>query len=333
VGSQLRWSPAREALRKFADAIEAPFYLNGMARGGLPFEHRGLMTRSRRFALGQTDLCFVFGTPFDFRLDYGRAVSPDAKVIQVDLDGAELGRNRRIDLSIHGDTGLVLDQLLAELPKKAASAWLGAVRAAEDKSRAKMAAEIQSSDNPPNPLRVCAELGKRLGKNDIVIGDGGDFVATAAYVLKIEWPQLWMDPGPLGTLGVGPGYAMAAKLARPDANTVLVYGDGSFGFHALEFEAMVRQNIPVVSIVGNDAAWTQIRRGQIELYGPERAPATALSYARYDKVVEALGGFGAYVESIEDLGAVLDGAFASGKPACVNVKIARSDFRKGAISV
>jgi acetolactate synthase-1/2/3 large subunit len=333
IGSQIRWSARADVVKRFADAVEAPFYLNGMARGGLPYEHRGLMTRSRKFALGQTDLCFVFGTPFDFRLDYGRAISPSAKVVQIDLDGAELGKNRRLDLAIHGDSGVVLEQLLAAVKDKKGAEWLSTVRAAEDKSRAKMAAEIESSASPPNPLRVCAELGKRLKKNDIVIGDGGDFVATAAYVLKLEWPQLWMDPGPLGTLGVGPGYAMAAKLARPDANVVLVYGDGSFGLHGLEFEAMVRQNIPVIALIGNDAGWTQIRRGQVELYGQERAVATALEYTRYDKVVEAVGGFGAWVEKIEDLGPALDAAFASGKPACVNVKIASSDFRKGAISV
>ncbi len=333
VGSQIRWSRARDAVKKAADAIEAPFYLNGMARGALPYEHKNLMTRSRRFALGQTDLCFVFGTPFDFRLEYGRAINPNAKVVQIDLDASELGRNRRIDVAIDGDSGVVLEQLLAEVGSKKAGDWLAAVRAAEDKSRAKMAAEIDSNESPPNPLRVCAELGKRLKKDDIVIGDGGDFVATAAYVLKLEWPQLWMDPGPLGTLGVGPGYAMAAKLARPEANVVLVYGDGSFGFHALEFEAMVRQKIPVVAVIGNDAAWTQIRRGQVELYGPERAPATDLAYTRYEKVVEALGGFGAYVERAEEIGPALDAAFASGLPACVNVKIAKSDFRKGAISV
>jgi acetolactate synthase I/II/III large subunit len=333
VGSQLRWSPRREALRALADAVEAPFYLNGMARGGLPYEHPNLMTRSRRFALGNTDLCLVFGTPFDFRLEYGRAVNSNAKVVQIDLDGNELGKNRRLDVAIDGDSGIVLEQLLAEVKEKKSGGWLQTVRAAEDKSRAKMAGEIESSENPPNPLRVCAELGKRLGKNDIVIGDGGDFVATAAYVLKMEWPQMWMDPGPLGTLGVGPGYAMAAKLARPDANVVLVYGDGSFGLHGIEFEAMVRQKIPVVAVIGNDAAWSQIRRGQVELYGPERSPATALDYTRYDKVVEALGGFGAYVERVEDLGPALDAAFSAGKPACVNVKIASSDFRKGAISV
>jgi acetolactate synthase-1/2/3 large subunit len=142
-----------------------------------------------------------------------------------------------------------------------------------------------------------------------------------------------MDPGPLGTLGVGPGYAMAAKLARPEANVVLVYGDGSFGLHGMEFEAMVRQNIPVVSVIGNDAAWMQIRRGQVDLYGEPRAVATGLEYTRYDRVVEALGGFGAYVETVDQLGPALDAAFASGKPACVNVKIARSEFRKGSISV
>ncbi|EYF06568.1 thiamine pyrophosphate-binding protein [Chondromyces apiculatus] len=333
VGTQLRWSPQRDILTPFAEAIEAPYYVNGMARGALPHAHPRLMSRSRRFALGQADLCVVLGTPFDFRLEYGRAINPGAKVVQVDLDGSEVGRNRRVDVAIHGDSGVVLEQLLAEVPEKRAEAWLASVRAAEDKSRAKMLAEIDSNDSPPNPLRVCAEVGKRLGREDIVIGDGGDFVATAAYVLKMEWPQIWMDPGPLGTLGVGPGYAMAAKLARPGSRVVIMYGDGSFGLHALEFEAMVRQDIPVVAIIGNDAAWMQIRRGQVDLYGEARAPATTLAYTRYEKVVEAVGGFGAWVERVEDLGPALDEAFSCGRPACVNVKIARSDFRKGAISV
>jgi acetolactate synthase I/II/III large subunit len=333
VGSQLRWTSTPGALRSFADRVDAPFYLNGMARGALPHTHKNAMSRSRKAALAETDVCFVFGTPLDFRLDYGRAIPKTAKLVQVDLDAAEIGRNRRVDLPIVGDTGVVLAQLGAALSTRDTSGWLATIRAAEDRSRAKMVAEIESDASPPNPLRVCAELGKRLGPSDIVIGDGGDFVATAAYVLKLEAPQIWMDPGPLGTLGVGPGYAMAAKLARPEANVVIVYGDGSFGFHGLEFEAMVRQGIPVVGVVGNDAAWTQIRRGQVELYGPERAVATGLTHTRYDRVVEALGGFGAYVETVESLGPALDAAFASGKPALVNVRIASSDFRKGAISV
>jgi acetolactate synthase-1/2/3 large subunit len=335
VGSQLRWSPAREALRAFSDASQAPFFLNGMARGGLPASSPNLFARSRKPAMAQADVIVVFGTPFDFRLDYGRVFNPQAKLIQVDLDGAELGRNRRVDVAIHGDTGIVLKQLLLALDNKGPQRpeWLATIRAHEDKARAKMAAEINSESDPPNPLRVCAELGKRLRRDDVIIGDGGDFVATAANVLQLEWPQLWMDPGPLGTLGVGPGYAMAAKLARPEARVVLVYGDGSFGLHGLELEAMVRQKIPVVAVVGNDAAWMQIRRGQVEMFGEPRSVATALEYTRYDKVVEAVGGFGAYVERVADLGPALDAAFESGRPACVNVKIARSDFRKGAISV
>lgn len=333
VGSQIRWSPRRDALRAFADVTGAPFFLNGMARGGLPYEHPNLMSRARKQALAQADVVFIFGTPLDFRLSYGRAILPDAKLIQVDLDGNELGKNRRLDVAIHGDTGVVLAQLCEAVGKKTHGDWLATIRAAEDASRAKMQSEMTSDADPPNPLRVCAEVSQRLGREDIVIGDGGDFVATAAYVLKMEWPQLWMDPGPLGTLGVGPGYAMAASLVRPEARTWIVYGDGSFGLHGLEFEAMARQGLPVIGVIGNDAAWMQIRRGQVDIYGKERAVATALEYTRYDKVVEAVGGFGAYVEKVADLGPALDAALASGKPACVNVKIASSDFRKGAISV
>lgn len=335
VGAQIRWSRDREIVQRFADAVQVPFFLNGMARGALPHAHPGLFTRSRKQALAESDVIFVFGTPFDFRVDYGRpgTWNPSAKVVQVDLDGAELGRNRAVDVAIHGDSGLVLAQLLDAVGKKQAPAWLAGLREAETKRRAKMTAEIDSAASPPNPLRVCHEVGKRLGKNDIVVGDGGDFVATAAYVIPLEWPQLWMDPGPLGTLGIGPGYAMAAKLARPDARVVLMYGDGSFGLHALEFEAMARQKIPVVAVIGNDAGWTQIRRGQVSMYGEERAVATGLEHTRYEKVVEAVGGKGFWVESIEELEPALDAAFAADAPSCVNVKIARSDFRKDAISV
>ena len=333
VGSQLRWSPRREALRRFADAVAAPFYLNGMARGALPRAHRGLMARSRKLALGRTDLCVVLGTPLDFRLQYGRSLAPEAKLVQIDLDGAEIGRNRRVDVGIHADAGIALEQLLAAAQGSGPTPWLASLRQAELAARAAMAAELASSSSPPNPLRVCAEIGRRLGPEDVVIGDGGDFVATAAGVLQLEQPQLWMDPGPLGTLGIGPGYALAAKLLRPHSQVVIVYGDGAFGLHAMELEAMVRQDVPVVAVIGNDAAWSQIRRGQVELYGAERAVATALGHTRYDRVVEALGGFGAYVETAGELGPALDAAFAAGKPACVNVRIATSSFRQGAVSV
>jgi acetolactate synthase-1/2/3 large subunit len=200
-----------------------------------------------------------------------------------------------------------------------------------------MRAEMDAQGDPPNPLRVCAELDRFVRDDTIVIGDGGDFVATAAYVLNVRPGGLWMDPGPLGTLGVGPGYAMAAKLARPASRVVLVYGDGSFGLHAMELEAMARQKIAVVCVIGNDAAWTQIRRGQVDIYGEARAIATSLAYTRYEKVAEALGCFGAYVETCEGLAPAFAAAFEASErnsaPAVVNVKIASSEFRKGAISV
>jgi acetolactate synthase-1/2/3 large subunit len=184
---------------------------------------------------------------------------------------------------------------------------------------------------------VCNEVNRFVQDDTIVVGDGGDFVATAAYVLNIRSPGMWMDPGPLGTLGVGPGYAMAAKLARPKSRVIIMYGDGSFGLHGLELEAMARQKIPVVCVIGNDAAWTQIRRGQVEIYGAERAVATGLEYTRYEKVAEAFGCYGAWVETTAQLGPALDAAFAASErdqvPAVVNVKIASSEFRKGAISV
>ncbi|MBI2892327.1 MAG: acetolactate synthase [Deltaproteobacteria bacterium] len=335
VGGQLRWSRRREALAELLSRVPMPTFLGGMARAALGPDHPCVFGRVRSWALGHADLVAIFGTPFDFRLGYGRPPMWQAstQIIQVDLDGAEIGRNRGADVGIVGDTGLVLDQLARACSPRRAGAWLEEVRAQEDARRAKMSAEMESDASPPNPLRLCAELDRFIEDDTIVIGDGGDFVATAAYVLRMRPPGIWMDPGPLGTLGVGPGYAMAARIARPEARVVIVYGDGSFGLHGLEWEALVRQKLPVVGVIGNDAAWTQIRRGQIEMYGEERAVASALDHTRYDRVVEAVGGHGEYVESADQIRPALERAFSAGKPALVNVKLGRSDFRKGAISV
>jgi len=155
----------------------------------------------------------------------------------------------------------------------------------------------------------------------------------AAKLVEVHHPGHWMDPGPLGTLGVGPGFAMAAKLARPDSPVVIIYGDGSFGLNGFEFEAMVRQDIPVVGVMGNDAAWTQIRRGQTAIFGSDRAPATQLAFTRYDRIVEAMGGHGEFVQQPDGIRPAIERALASGKPALVNVEIGTSDFRAGAISV
>jgi acetolactate synthase-1/2/3 large subunit len=340
VGSQLRWSKRRDAYATFADTFGMPIYVNGLGRGSLPPGHPYFFSLTRKEALRQADVAVIFGTPLDFRLGYGREThfNPSGAVIQVDLDAAEIGRNRPIDVGVVGDTGLVMQQLTDLAASEGFNAtmvkpWVDEIRQREQQKWERMRKEMESDAEPINPLRACKEIADVLTRDAIVIGDGGDFVATAASVLPIYEQGHWLDPGPLGTLGVGPGYAMAAKLAKPRSPVLIVYGDGSFGLHGLEFEAMVRQKIAVVGVVGNDAGWTQIRRGQVQLYGEERAVATALSHTRYDRVVEALGGHGEFVERPEQIRPALERALAAGKPALVNIKLGSSDFRKDAISI
>jgi len=340
VGSQYWWSRRRDAYPKFVDTFGMPVYVNGAARGSLPPGHPYFFQQTRKDALKGADVVIIFGTPLDFRLGYGREshINSKAKLIQVDLDGSELGRNRACEVGIIGDTGIVMSQLtdLAEAhryQKAVTQSWVKGLREREDDKWEKMQRSMQSDAEPIDPLRACREIDAVVDDDTIIVGDGGDFVGTAAYTVKPRKPGQWLDPGPLGTLGVGPGYAMAAKLARPKSNVLILYGDGAFGLHAMEFEAMVRQKIQVVGIVGNDAGWMQIRRGQEQLYGPDRTPATGLSYTRYDRVVEALGGHGEYVDKPKEIRPALERALASGKPALVNIKLGRSDFRKDSVSV
>jgi len=340
VGSQYWWSRRREAYPRFVDTFGMPVYVNGAARGSLPPGHPYFFQQTRKEALKGADVVIIFGTPLDFRLGYGREshINPKAKLIQVDLDGSELGRNRACEIGIIGDTGVVMSQLtdLAEAhryQRAVTQSWVKGLREREDDKWEKMQPSMHSDAEPIDPLRACREIDAVVDEDTIIVGDGGDFVGTAAYTVKPRKPGQWLDPGPLGTLGVGPGYAIAAKLARPKSKVIILYGDGAFGLHAMEFEAMVRQKIQVVGVVGNDAGWMQIRRGQEQLYGPDRTPATALSYTRYDRVVEALGGHGEYVEKPKEIRPALERAFASGKPALVNIKLGRSDFRKDSVSV
>src|SRR5689334_11100377 len=257
VGSQLFWSKRRDAYLPFVEHFGLPIYVNGQARGSLPPDHPSFFTKTRKEALRGADVILIFGTPLDFRLGYGRSshLNPEAKLIQVDLDGGEIGRNRHVDVGIVGDTGLVMAQLtaLASGPAGGGNAvreWVRELRVKEAARLEQMMPEMTSDASPINPLRLCKVLDEVLDDDTIVIGDGGDFVATAASVLRIAKIGQWLDPGPLGTLGVGPGYAMAAKLARPDSNVIIVYGDGAFGLHAMEFEACVRQKINVVGVIG-----------------------------------------------------------------------------------
>lgn len=338
VGSQVRWSPDPGAVARFAEAAQVPTYASGMARGVLPWNHPLACVHSRKQALKEADVVLIAGTPLDFRLNYGQAINASAALIQVDLDPPELGRNREPAVGIAGDAGVVLDQITqcgtAPSDPDARARWLDALRAVEREARSAMGAGLGSDASPVDPLRLCAEVDQWLRDGATVIGDGGDFVATASYVVRPRrYPAGWMDPGPLGTLGIGPGFALAARLARLDGQVLLLLGDGAAGLDLMEFEAAARQGIPFVAVVGNDAAWTQIRRLQVQVFGEERAVASALGRARYDRVVAELGGYGEYVRRPEELRPALDRAFESELPALVNVEMGASTFRAGAVSV
>ncbi|MFZ5476268.1 MAG: thiamine pyrophosphate-binding protein [Myxococcota bacterium] len=332
VGTQWWWSPYRDSIHAFLQAYDLPVFLNGGARGAVRPDDPRFFRLCRARALGGADTIVIFGTPWDFRLNYGQDIPPGTKVIHVDLDPDVIGHNRGADVGIVGDTGLVMKQL-AEAGRRAGPAWLAQVRAWEQNRVDKMQAELNSDSVPVNPLRFSKELARAITETSTIVCDGGDIVGTAAKVVDVWRPGQWMDPGPLGTLGVGPAFAMAAKLARPNDPTFIIYGDGSFGLNGMEYEAAARQGIPFVGVMGNDAAWTQIRRGQAQIFGPDRMPATGLDYTRYDRMVEALGGHGEYVERPDEIYPAIQRALESGKPALVNVKIGTSSFREGAISV
>ena len=332
VGTQWWWSPYRAAIHDFLAAYDLPVFLNGGARGAVRPDDPRFFRLCRGKAVGSADTIVIFGTPWDFRLNYGADLPAGTKVIHIDLDPDVIGHNRGADVGIVGDTGLVMKQL-AEAGRRAGPGWLTQVRGWENGRFEKMRKELDSEDVPINPLRFSKELARSIDERTTIICDGGDIVGTAAKVVDIWRPGHWMDPGPLGTLGVGPAFAMAAKLARPSDPALIIYGDGSFGLNGMEFEAAARQGIPIVGVIGNDAAWTQIRRGQAQLFGNERLPATGLSFTRYERMVEALGGHGEYVERPEDIHPAIQRALESGKPALVNVKIGASSFRDGAISV
>ena len=335
VGTQWFHSASKQTLKPFLKAFDLPCFVNGAARGALPPDDPQFFRLCRSKALGKADVVAIFGTPWDFRLQYRQAASSNAKVIQVDLDPEVIGHNRGVDVGIHGDTGAVMEQLTGASTGNLQSraSWFSEIGNWETARWEKMQAELNSDAVPINPLRFAKEVAAALPDKTTIVCDGGDIVGTSAKVVQVHEPGHWMDPGPLGTLGVGPGFAMAAKLARPDEPVIVLYGDGSFGLNGFEFEACVRQNIPIVGIMGNDAAWTQIRRGQVEMFGEQRAPATGLAFTRYDLIVSAMGGHGEHVTHPDQIGPAIRRAFASELPALVNIEIGQSDFRKGSISV
>lgn len=323
-GSSVWWAQAAPELKGFAEAAEVPIYLNGMGRGAIHPNHPLLFNLSRRFALGQADLVISIGAPFDFRLGYGRPplFHPEAKAIQIDFDAADIGFNRPVDIGIWGHIQAILRQLIREVENrprpKTRTDWLEKLRREETSLSEADYAYLHSDAVPIHPLRLCQEIKEFLDKDATIVGDGGDIVTFGARALPIYYPGHWLDPGPMGCLGMGTGYAMAAKLARPDKQVLLLSGDGSFGLNGMEFDTMSRHNIPVVCVIGNDSGWGEVRHEYHDHFGKEIGASLAPA-RRYDKVVEALGGYGELVERPDQVRPALAKAFASGLPACINV--------------
>ncbi len=326
VGSHAHWSGAHQVVARFAEQLHLPTFTNGLGRGALPPDSPQLFVHARRQALRQTDLLLLVGTPLDFRLNFGRELPPEAKLIQVDLDQTVIGQNRTAEAGLVGDLRAIFELLLeavrAEHPTLRFTAWRDRLRETELEIWRQWEPRLRSNAVPIEPLRLCQELAEFVDPETIVIGDGGDIVSLAAKVIPVYGPGQWLDPGPFGCLGIGMPFAIAAQLAHPEKKVLVLFGDGSFGFNGFEFDTAVRFRLPIMSVVGNDAAWGQIRRPQRALYGEERAVATQLALTRYERVVEALGGYGEFVERPEEIAPALRRMQACGKPACLNVRIA-----------
>jgi acetolactate synthase-1/2/3 large subunit len=336
VGSQATLAVNRR--QEVADAVSRlsiPTFLSGMARGLLGKEHPLQMRHKRREALRETDLVILAGVPCDFRLDYGRQIRRSACYISVNRSRHDLTMNRRPNIGILGDPGLFLRSLAENIDIHPDwTGWQHALRQRDEERGREINQLALAATERVNPLHLFHELGRALPDNAILIADGGDFVATGSYILSPAAPLTWLDPGPFGTLGVGAGFALGAKLARPEAEVWIIYGDGAAGFSLIEFDTFVRHGLPVIAVVGNDAGWTQIAREQVPTLGDD--VGTVLARTEYDRAAIGLGAAGYRLddpELIEDVISQAREAHASGKPVLINVLISQTNFRQGSISM
>lgn len=319
AGTGLYWAHAEDALRELCERGRIPVFANGLARGCLPPSHDLWFSRTRAHALKRADVALVVGAPLDFRLGFGGAFGEDTKLIVIGDARPERPHPRAVDVELYGGVAATLSALadaVAAAPPR--EQWVAELRRLENERREAERAELRDDRAPLHPLRVLGELQQLLQPGAIVIGDGGDFVSFAGRVIEVDEPGCWLDPGPYGCLGCGPGYALAAKLARPDRQVCLLLGDGAFGFAGLEFDTFVRHGLPIVAVCGNNGIWALEKHPMKFVYGysvvADLRPGT-----RYDLVVEALGGHGELVERPDQLRPALERAFAAGKPALVNV--------------
>src|SRR5712692_8419017 len=333
AGSGVYWDDAAKDLQSFTERAGVPVFMNGAGRGCLPSDHPNAFAQSRGFALGQADFVLVLGTPLDFRLGYGRPPSfaENAQVAMVDCDPVELGRNRPLALGLTSHIGLTLRQLQDALPQGLASrfeAWREAVKKKEADGQARLMVERRSDSVPISHYRLGHEIAAVVDATTTVVGDGGDVVGCASKVVTLARPGQWLDPGPFGCLGVGPCFAIAAKLLRPEQRVLLIAGDGAFGLNGMDIETAVRFRLPLTCVIGNDGGWGQIRNPQLSFFGAERAVGTSLPFTRFDQVVEALGGKGVRVTEPRQIRPSLERALGSSDVHCINVILDPAAYRR-----
>ena len=317
AGGDVYWDEAEGALRAFAEAARVPVFVNGMGRGTLPADHELAFSRARSIALKEADLVLVAGTKLDFRLGFGRF--GDAQVVHLCDSTEEIATHASLVASTAGNLASTLASLAdAGAPPGVHDDWVARLRDDEDAKRASEQSSLTDDSNPIKPARIYGELRARLDRDAIVIGDGGDFVSYAGKLVDSYAPGTFLDPGPFGCLGMGPGYALASALAHPERQVVLLLGDGAIGFALGDFEALVRHGVNVVAIVGNNGIWGLEKHPMQALFGYDVVAELAPGI-RYDKVVEALGGHGELVTEPGAIGPALDRAFATPGVSLVNV--------------
>jgi acetolactate synthase I/II/III large subunit len=316
AGTNVWWGHAEKALLDLAESLRIPVLMNGMARGTVPADHQLAFSRARSKALKEADIAVVIGVPMDFRLGFGGVFGPETALIAVDRVAPDRPHPREVAAGLYGDLTATLSALSSATTSDH-EAWIADLRAVETSARAAEADDLRDDRTPLHPMRVYAELNSVLDRDAIVVIDAGDFGSYAGRVIDSYVPGAWLDSGPFGCLGSGPGYALAAKLARPERQVVLLQGDGAFGFSGMEWDTLVRHGVQVVSVIGNNGIWALEKHPMEAIYGysvvAELRPGT-----RYDEVVSALGGHGELVSAPAELRPALERAFSSGLPAVVN---------------
>ena len=340
LGTQVATCRAYDDAIGLVRALNIPAYMNGSARGTLPPGDPHHFHRTRRMAFDKADVIVIVGTPFDFRMGYGKRLKAEATVVQIDMDYRTVGKNRDISLGLAGDVGAILkavaDAASGRVDNGATGRqeWLVELRAAEGVATEKLMGMFKSDKTPINPYRVAWELNEFLTEDTIYIGDGGDVVTITAQAVQPRSPGHWMDPGPLGTLGVGTAFALASKLAHPKKEVLCYYGDGAFAMTGFDMETANRFGAPFIGVIGNNSAMNQIRCGQIIKYGEQRGNVgNKLGDVDFEKFAEMLGGYGEAVRDPADIAPALirarEAVASTGKCAVVNIWVDPDEYAPG----